>query len=76
MVCLPGVRFDACAQDDVSEETQFSGEEVGLHLVAVDTGFAEGLENRGTVLFVLLKGLGPDDNVVEVHMANLANVFS
>jgi hypothetical protein len=54
---LRGVRFDACARDDVSKETQFSGKEVRLHLVAVDTGLAEGLENCGTVPFVLLEGL-------------------
>jgi hypothetical protein len=38
----------------VSEETQFSGKEVGFGLVAVNAGLTEGLKDSGAVLFVFL----------------------
>jgi hypothetical protein len=71
-----GLGFNPYPGDDVSEEAELCGKEVKLGLVAVDAGFAEGLENGSAVPFVFLHGLRPDDDVVEIYMANFADKIS
>jgi hypothetical protein len=70
-----GVRFYPGAGDDVAKKAEFGGEEVRFCLVAVNTSLSEGLKNGGAVPFMFLHGLRPYYDVIEIHMANLADEF-
>jgi hypothetical protein len=50
--------------------------EFGFFLIAIKAGCLEAFKNNANMFFVFLHAVRPDDYVIQVNMADLANVFA
>ena len=64
---------DPIVGDTVAEEVEVSAEQLSFLKRTVEIVSVEGLEDQFDVTLMLLQRLRPDDDIIEVNMANAAN---
>jgi hypothetical protein len=69
-----GIQFDSACRNVMAKESNFSSEEKTLFFNgAVQAGYMQCFEHQCNISFMIFQGVRPNDNIVQVHMANLAD---